>query len=369
MFFFSFSVADYYTLLIGKGLPNNDTVESSFYADSNTGTFYWNNNAVWTEIMPLSGNVKKFGAIGNGIADDTEAFKKALDSLDLVYVPNGNYLITESIELSDYQSIIGYSKVNSTIPQVGGGSRLIFQGGDGSSAFINESGDTSIQNVVIQDIGIYVEGNYDWIFEIQNPIGWDFIDVNIFTPETDVGGISFTKTQQISWVNNFQNVSLTIPTNSTRQNMYNESGDYTMQGGNFSGGLGCVLAGTGGEKIIGVRFDNTSGATNSAGLNIIQKTEGRQLNIVGCQIENNPNHDIILDADFTDTFDRFHVIISSNSFRSVNQSAIYFKNNTGNNVEGSIVSLNSFNSPTLGNHIEIDTNKWKQSNIDLNYFR
>lgn len=42
-------------------------------------------------------SVKDFGAIGNGIADDSDAFQKALDASNNIIVNEGNYLVTKSV--------------------------------------------------------------------------------------------------------------------------------------------------------------------------------------------------------------------------------------------------------------------------------
>jgi hypothetical protein len=49
------------------------------------------------------GNVKNFGAIGNGEHDDTEAFQRAIDAfknetIDKVYIPSGTYKITKPLK-------------------------------------------------------------------------------------------------------------------------------------------------------------------------------------------------------------------------------------------------------------------------------
>ncbi|MCA1048641.1 glycoside hydrolase family 55 protein [Priestia aryabhattai] len=51
-------------------------------------------------------SVADFGAKGDGIINDTNAFKKALDIKSNVYVPEGTYWITESLTLSPFQSLV-----------------------------------------------------------------------------------------------------------------------------------------------------------------------------------------------------------------------------------------------------------------------
>jgi hypothetical protein len=52
-------------------------------------------------------SVKDFGAIGDGIADDTSAFVRALAAHTSVYVPAGHYLVTETIILDHHKFLFG----------------------------------------------------------------------------------------------------------------------------------------------------------------------------------------------------------------------------------------------------------------------
>jgi len=64
-------------------------------------------------------NIKDFGAIGDGFADDTRAFKDALDDIvalnKTVFIPNGVYSISDTITLPTTARIVGY---NATIKQI-----------------------------------------------------------------------------------------------------------------------------------------------------------------------------------------------------------------------------------------------------------
>jgi len=52
-------------------------------------------------------NVKRFGALGNGKTDDTEAIKEAIARHKNVYLPTGWYRITEPIKLPEGTNLIG----------------------------------------------------------------------------------------------------------------------------------------------------------------------------------------------------------------------------------------------------------------------
>jgi hypothetical protein len=51
--------------------------------------------------VPVVANVKDFGAIGDGKADDTEAFKKAVDKAKsgAIFIPEGRYVLTSPIDI------------------------------------------------------------------------------------------------------------------------------------------------------------------------------------------------------------------------------------------------------------------------------
>jgi hypothetical protein len=64
-------------------------------------------------------SVKDFGAVGDGITDDTTAVQDALASSTGVYFPNGTYKLTAAIELSEGQKIQGESRYSSQLYFVG----------------------------------------------------------------------------------------------------------------------------------------------------------------------------------------------------------------------------------------------------------
>lgn len=64
----------------------------------------------YTQIRGGTPNVKDFGAVGDGVTDDTIAFTNALGSYGVrrtVIIPAGTYLITSTIPLGIYKKLIG----------------------------------------------------------------------------------------------------------------------------------------------------------------------------------------------------------------------------------------------------------------------
>lgn len=60
-------------------------------------------------------NVKKYGAKGDGVTDDTEAFKLAISSLKDVYIPKGTYIISDTIILNSGCKIFGDSTTDTIL--------------------------------------------------------------------------------------------------------------------------------------------------------------------------------------------------------------------------------------------------------------
>lgn len=105
-------------------------------ADGGGGLFVWNSGSSGTDdngtiILPTGHggagrwvrmntevvNVRWFGAVGNGVADDTEAIQAAVNASKSIHLPAGTYKITSRIIASDEKHIYGDSQ-QSTILKI-----------------------------------------------------------------------------------------------------------------------------------------------------------------------------------------------------------------------------------------------------------
>ena len=91
-------------------------------------------------------NVRDFGAVGDGRADDTEAIARACragEGPGVLYLPGGTYLVTQWPELPDFSTVTGD----------GGDLTTIVYEGDGTLISLSDR-----QRVAFERLGVYVSG-------------------------------------------------------------------------------------------------------------------------------------------------------------------------------------------------------------------
>lgn len=95
-------------------------------------------------------NVKDFGAIGDGITDDSIAIQTAIDSVESgsIFFPFGQYVISATIILKNNIHLVG---VNSSGAD-SSGTTILFKGD--SPYAISLTGETSRENVHIKNLGV-----------------------------------------------------------------------------------------------------------------------------------------------------------------------------------------------------------------------
>ncbi|MBI2233991.1 MAG: hypothetical protein HYU57_03155 [Micavibrio aeruginosavorus] len=94
-------------------------------------------------------SVRDFGAAGDGLADDTLAFQKALAAHDHVFVPDGTYLIGNTVTVGERKSLIG-----------AGQKAVILCQSNGFAALELSHGYARIENLRIEGgaVGILLQG-------------------------------------------------------------------------------------------------------------------------------------------------------------------------------------------------------------------
>ncbi|WP_085537304.1 glycosyl hydrolase family 28-related protein [Massilibacteroides vaginae] len=60
-------------------------------------------------------NIRDLGAKGDGESDDTEIFQKAIEEHEVIYIPQGWYIISEPLKLKDKTCLIGLSPISTQL--------------------------------------------------------------------------------------------------------------------------------------------------------------------------------------------------------------------------------------------------------------
>ncbi|GJL84247.1 MAG: hypothetical protein DHS20C02_00220 [Micavibrio sp.] len=141
-------------------------------------------------------SVKDFGAVGDGLADDTTAIQNALAAHDSVFLPNGDYLISSTITVGERQALIG-----------AGAKSVLKCQSDIFNAIEVPADHAMIANLRIEggDIGIKLFGR-------DRPcVQTSVMDVTIVAPKTGVLLDGYTDTNKPCYWNNFDRVLVEQP--------------------------------------------------------------------------------------------------------------------------------------------------------------
>lgn len=141
-------------------------------------------------------SVKDFGAAGDGLTDDTDAFQNALAAHDAVFIPSGEYLISGTIEITSNKTLIGT-----------GQSSIIVCQSDDFNVFEIPGEFVTIEKLQIQggDVGIKLYGGDGPC--VQNTI----TDVQIVAPNIGVQLDGYNDTNKPCYWNNFTRVLVDQP--------------------------------------------------------------------------------------------------------------------------------------------------------------
>lgn len=258
----------------------------------------------------VSTDVTLFGAVGDGVADDTEAFQDAIDSLTgggVVRVPAGTYKLTDAVTLADNVIIRGAGKAvtiiqqSSTTAHAFVGTNTQFSGledlmvdgpGSGSGRGVNidrETGDFPFycvfRSVMIRRFGSH--GVY-----VESPVMFSFYDVT--SKENGGDGFSTAINSAIGTSTNFY----------TCYAHDNTSGNgFRLNNLYYSNLVGCGADGNVNgyktENAQGVVFSGCGAEANGVGIQVNTSSEGVVL--TGCWITNSTTSSIQVIGNSTGT--------------------------------------------------------------------
>lgn len=182
-------------------VAHGSTLAAPSYVQDGTGAVARN----VTDKVKEAVSVRDFGAVGDGVADDTTAFQSALAAHAAVFVPAGTYRITGTLVLGNGQSLFGVGQGSVIaasadtfhIVEMRAGyallSRLKLTGGNAAVKMYGSSGpcvQNTVSDLVISGpkIGLYLDGYTD----TAKPCYWNMIDrVLILSPS--LHGVRMTK--------------------------------------------------------------------------------------------------------------------------------------------------------------------------------
>ena len=184
-----FIVGDSY-LITSLGTTNFQTIGASanqvgihFIATgvgSGTGTAQFS-RTVQSKLQE-SVSVKDFGAVGDGIVDDTTAIQNAINYamylasplIGIVRIPSGKYLISDTIHLGYGTSFTGIRFIGDGITflaeSIFGGTTIIANFGDRPAIAVQGGRSTAIENMTIQGV--------NQNFVVTNKLGTASCDIN-----------------------------------------------------------------------------------------------------------------------------------------------------------------------------------------------
>jgi hypothetical protein len=122
--------------------PTNLTAEDKgkTFLYTQTGNFHQWTGTEWKVLNESVINVKDYGAIGDGVVDDTAAIQGCLDRGELIFIPKGKYLISAQLQITKAIEMKGTSETE-----------LKAYTANNSDSLIN----ISASNVLINNLRIY----------------------------------------------------------------------------------------------------------------------------------------------------------------------------------------------------------------------
>lgn len=176
---------------------------------------------LWRDVV--SYNVKKYGAKGDGISDDTAALQNAIDQNEYVFLPKGYYRITGTLHLKENTKLIGVAQGLSQI--------LVTQSPDGAFADTEDNipamdtPDKANASVVLAYCGLVTSRKQPNIYALRWRVAGDSILRN-FAFYADVG-------YRITWITEKRCHPWILVTGNGGGRWYNFWCDITQEGKDY----------------------------------------------------------------------------------------------------------------------------------------
>jgi hypothetical protein len=285
-------------------------------------------------------SVKDFGAKGDGVTDDTAAIQAAINNSKSLYIPTGNYLLSNGLTIPDFTNIYADPAfANTDTTGNVGDVKLIFTGTD-TACFKSPSSSVMSKYISIQGITVIANGTYSWVFDFTSPLQITFEGVAATNNNASGGVFRGTGLSgQPSWVNRFTNCNFNLPDATTQYSVDWSISDSYISGCYFTGGKGLIDRGTGGNKFLNCHFDRTN--ASGAGLTLIKNithiaTDGKNNTVTACYFDDNTSAAIIFDGTNTTANGTwFATTVSACTFRNtVTATDLVFKCNDTYDVYG-----------------------------------
>lgn len=180
----------------GNGDPVAVSIEGSMaapdFTPAGTGAATRTSHDKFSDLI----SVKDFGAVGDGLTDDTTAIINALSAVNSVFLPEGEYLVTSTIQLAARQSLIG------------AGAKSVLKANSNTFNVIEIIEDyVRVSDLRIEggDVGIKLYG-------LTRPVVQSSVtDVTIVAPNTGVQLDGYNDTNKPCYWNNFARVLVEQP--------------------------------------------------------------------------------------------------------------------------------------------------------------
>lgn len=204
-------------------------------------------------------SVKDFGAVGDGVADDTAAIQAAIATGKAIYIPQGSYLVGDLVGTSNQQTFYGDGGYKSLLRRKSGAANILVHSGN---------------FVVFQGItfrGIITDSNTSLVL---NGYNWELINCNIDTgtglllDATNPGAFLIQGGRYNNDASSGDCIRIGNPAGSVTQT-YGRITDMVMSSSNVSLAMyGCGTCSIWGGQIGGLKSLDGSGGASAYGLTI-----------------------------------------------------------------------------------------------------